>query len=163
MAEGSWFIDASTYDEEIIHPDTGEKATVTLRDMDSGAQAEIQDTLEVTIRQEQELDGGERDREELDEQDLDVRAKMGTLKLLTVERSVVSWTLPVPVTRATLRQLDPRITEMIFQRIGQRRKDRLTKGVVVSEAEEVPPTRPSLAAADDQTRAETPSSSAAAS
>jgi hypothetical protein len=126
-SSNGWFIDAGkTRTITVTNPDTADTAEVELRQLDAGAQAEIQDTL--VVRLAQEAGQGE-------DVDVDVQAKMGTLKLITVEKAIVRWTLPVDVTPAVIRQLHPKVLEQIFTAIGEpEKKQDPTPAVAVAAA-----------------------------
>jgi hypothetical protein len=94
----SFFVSGETSDHTITSP-TGEEATVTLRELNAGDMATIQDTVRVTS--------------EGDEVSPELR--IGAMKLAMVTAAVVSWTLEVPATPNSIRALDSTVFEAIFK------------------------------------------------
>lgn len=85
-------------DEKKGTPGKGEKATVTLRRLNAGDQAAIQDTLRMGI--------GE---------GADATPALGTMRMLTVQKSLVDWTLPGPKpSPEAISQLDPEVFDQIY-------------------------------------------------
>jgi hypothetical protein len=101
MSEG-WVMTRETYDREIENPVTKEKATVTLRNLSWG---DITKTNEIRFSQGEDGEG---------------IGKMlpGENKLLLVELALVRWTLPMEITRDTIRQLNPLVGEQIFRHVN---------------------------------------------
>jgi hypothetical protein len=98
-----WFAPTELYTRTIKLGD--EEATVTLRVLDSGVKAELEDSVRMHVSE--GPDG---------EAQTGAEVLVGTMKLLTVERAVVSWTIPgAEPTPATIRRLHPEVTEAIFK------------------------------------------------
>lgn len=95
-----FFVSRDAVTHVITHPDTGEEATVEIRRMNAGDQVAIQDSIRMNVNE----DGIE---------DAEIRA--GTYRKMLVERLLVAWSLPLPVTPTTLDQLDPRIYNAIAE------------------------------------------------
>lgn len=120
-----WFTETATYDVPLEHE--GEKATVTLRPLDAGDRAELQDTMRMELAAEEGSDEGR----------ITPEMKMGSMRMLTVERAVVSWTLPGPgPTRASVRSLHPDVFEKIFESVqwGKRPADPTVAAEAASSA-----------------------------
>jgi hypothetical protein len=100
-----WFVPGETYRRELRHPDSGEESYVVLRPLNAGDRAELEDTVQI--------EAGEQ-REDGEEAVPRTTVRMGLMKLLTVERAVVEWGLPVSPTRETIRRLDPEVLDAIF-------------------------------------------------
>ena len=100
----SWLTPSETYTESIAHPydEAAEPLEVELRYLNAGDKAELEDTIAIT--------GSDPDNPE-------VGVKLGTMKLLTVSRALVRWSIPEAPTPAILRRLDPAVLESIFSRI----------------------------------------------
>lgn len=94
----SFFIKNETYKVTITHPDTEETAEVELRPLNAGDTAAFSDTIAMTMGEEPSI-------------------RLGSLRLMMVERAVVSWSLEVAPSRSTIERLDPRVFEQIFQAI----------------------------------------------
>lgn len=92
----AWFVDAQNYSRTIRDPESGEEAQVTLRPLNAGDRAMLEDTVQL------QAESG------------DPQVLLGTMKRLTVERAVVDWTLPLAATPETLRSLHPDVFEQIF-------------------------------------------------
>jgi hypothetical protein len=94
---------SDTYDREITDPESGEKATVTLRPLSWGDVAKMN---EIRFAQDETAEGGG-------------VAKMapGENKLLLVELALVKWTLPFEITRETIRKLNPLVGEQIYRHV----------------------------------------------
>jgi hypothetical protein len=89
-----------TYERTYDDPDgSDEKLTVTLRPLNAGAAAAIEDTIAMEI--------GE------NEQPV-ASVRLGRLKLLHVQHAVVSWSLPVSPTAETIARLHPDVLNAIF-------------------------------------------------
>lgn len=99
MSDGGWFTSAALYTRRVKN-EHGALATVTLRPLNSGDKSDLEDTVRMIA-----AENG----------DLTPELKVGTMKRLTVERAVQSWTLPGPTpTAATIAALNPHIFEQIF-------------------------------------------------
>lgn len=103
-----WFTGQDTYDREIKDPVSGDTATVTLRPLTWGMTLQQNE-----IKLEQTEEGGGR-----------ARMAPGDDKLLLVELALVDWTLTddngakVPITRETIRKLNPLVGEQIHRHIN---------------------------------------------
>jgi hypothetical protein len=102
----AFFVENTTTEHEITDPVTGEKASVTIRKLNAGDTAAIQDTIRMTL--------GEKP---------DAEFKLGEFRLLMVERALVAWSLPKPVTPMTIRALEPDVFEQIFNIVNQQGTD----------------------------------------
>jgi hypothetical protein len=93
-----FFIDTKTYEREVISPD-GDKGQVTLRKLNAGDQAAIQDTLRMRLAD----DGA------------DTSMLLGTMRMITVERAVVDWSWPgAKPSPEAISQLEPEVFEQIY-------------------------------------------------
>lgn len=94
-----WFVERTTYDRKIVNR-AGAESSVTMRPLNAGDQAEFNEI--------QLLSDGEGGGEGV--------VRPGRIKILTVERAVVSWTIPGPgPTAETIAQLDPFVFEQLFE------------------------------------------------
>ncbi len=93
------FVQHETYESELVDPRDGERWTATLRVLNAGDRAVLQDETVL----ESDDSGGER-----------LRVPMGRLRLLTVERALVSWTLPLPASRAAIEVLHEDVFDQLF-------------------------------------------------
>lgn len=94
----AFFISRDPVTHTITDPATGETATVDIVPLNAGDQVAIQDSIRMQI--------GE---------DASPEARIGSLKLLIVERALVGWSLDVAPTRNTIERLNPEVFEQIFQ------------------------------------------------
>ena len=85
-------------DEVEVTSPSGEKGKVMLRRLNAGDQAAIQDMLRMSV------DEG------------DTQLAMGSMRLLTVRRAVVSWDFG-PCSEETIAQLEPDVFEQIFSAV----------------------------------------------
>lgn len=92
----SWFVETETYKRDITDPLSGETSWVELRPLNSGDRAMLEDALRMQA------------------EDASVDVKLGTLRLLTVERAVTNWGLPLSPTRSTIEALNPEVFEQIY-------------------------------------------------
>jgi len=93
----SFFIAVEPYKREITAPD-GEKGEVTMRRLNAGDQAAIQDTLRMTLGDETETS-----------------LAMGTMRMLSVQRAVLDWSWPGPKPSSeSISQLEPEVFEQIY-------------------------------------------------
>lgn len=92
-----FFITTETYDRE-VEGTNGEKGTVTLRRLNAGDQAAIQDTLRMSLSEE-----------------ADASMALGTMRMLTVQRALIKWSWegPQPSPEA-IAQLEPEVFEQIY-------------------------------------------------
>lgn len=95
----SFFTKTDTYRITITDPDSQETAEVELRPLNAGDQAMFSDTIAMTGDQEPSV-------------------RLGSLRLLMVERAIVSWTLDVSPTRASIEQLTIPVFEQIFEAVN---------------------------------------------
>jgi hypothetical protein len=96
----SFFVENTTYKVPITDPESGEKAEVELRRFDAGARAVLEDTVRLTA--------GE---------DATAEVLLGTMRLITVEQAIVTWTLPVSPTKDSIRKLQPKVFDQIYAAI----------------------------------------------
>jgi hypothetical protein len=107
----SWFVQPETYERE-VHLYEGEgdakkvvaTEKVTLRPLNAGDRAEIDDAIRIEFA----------DATDDEEAKVSPQVRIGTMKRLVVSRALVSWTLELPVSEATLSQLQPDVFEQIF-------------------------------------------------
>lgn len=93
-----FFVEAGTYVREITSPD-GETAEVTLRRLNAGDQAAIQDALRMSM----------------DDENSDASPSIGTMRVLTVRRALLDWTIPgSKPTPETISMLEPEVFEQIY-------------------------------------------------
>lgn len=84
-------------DEKKGTPGRGEKGTITLRRLNAGDQAEIQDRLRMSF------------------EDNDARPAIGTMRMLTVQRALLDWDFPGPKpSPESIAQLEPEVFEQIY-------------------------------------------------
>lgn len=102
----SWFTETATFEREIEEPISGDKATVTLRALNAADYAVLQDTLRMEAR---DIEGVE---------EVTPQMLLGTMKMLTVKRAVVKWSLPIPATPQTIESLHPAVFEQIYQHVS---------------------------------------------
>lgn len=133
---GGFFITAETY-TKTVKGSGGEEGTVTLRRLNAGDQAAIQDTLRMS------LDEGS-----------DASLAIGSMRMLSVERALIDWDWdgPKPSPEA-ISQLEPEVFEQIysFVEIGtpptpEQKESPSTDGET-PKAETAKKTRPKAAAA----------------
>lgn len=92
-----FFIKTEPYTREVEAPD-GEKGTVTLRRLNAGDQAAIQDTLRMSLSE-----------------DADASLAIGTMRMLTVNRALLDWSWPGPKpSPEAVSQLEPEVFEQIY-------------------------------------------------
>lgn len=92
-----FFVDEQTYKREITDP-TGEKSWVELRPLNAGDRAMLEDSVALS--------------------EGDVSVKMGTMRLMTMERAIVNWGLSLSPTRSTIEALHPEVFEQIFNYVS---------------------------------------------
>ena len=92
-----FFIRNEPYTRTIKTPE-GEEGTVTLRRLNAGDQAAIQDTLRMSLSE-----------------DADASLALGTMRMLTVQRAVIDWDWPGPKPSSeSIAQLEPDVFEQIY-------------------------------------------------
>lgn len=96
------FLSQETYDVELVDPRDGEQWTATMRVLNAGDRAAIQD--ETVIETDDE--GGDRSR-----------VPMGRLRMKAVQLSLVKWTLPLPPTAQTIATLHPDIFDQLYKAV----------------------------------------------
>jgi hypothetical protein len=94
------FTPTETYEVTITDPDDGEEWQVTMRVLNAGDRAMLQDQLRVEMREDDDTEVA--------------RIPMGTMRLLTVDRAVVRWTLPTPKSTASIASLREELFEQLF-------------------------------------------------
>lgn len=98
-----WFVQRETYTRKIVHPASKAEAEVTMRPLNAGDRAEFNE-----IRLLSDGEGGGQGI-----------MSPGRIQLLTVERAVVTWTIPGPgPTAETIAQLDPVIFEQLWELVS---------------------------------------------
>lgn len=93
------FVQHETYEIEVTDPRDGEAWKVTLRVLNAGDEAILRDETRVRT----------------DDEDGAMSLPMGSLRLLTVDRAVVSWTLPLPKSAAAIEVLHDGIFDQIYK------------------------------------------------
>lgn len=104
MAEGQtgagWVTSSELYTRKVWN-EAGEEAEVTLRLLNAGDKAEVEDQQQVRV--------------DADEETVTPEMRMGSMKHLIVNRALVSWTLPLPPpTEAIVASLDDGIFQQLF-------------------------------------------------
>jgi len=109
----AWFTPTETYTREVwdeaapvesengneAQPGRGEVAVVTLRMLNAGDMAELQDRLKMSMSDENE----------------DASVYLGTLRRLTVQKALIDWTIPGPKpSPEAISQLEPHVFEQIY-------------------------------------------------
>jgi hypothetical protein len=132
-----WFVKNDTYDREIEHPVTKEKATVTMRPLNAGDRAEFNEIR--LLYSAPDEDGGEAETEGA--------IRPGRMQILAVRRALVSWTIDMPITDATVQQLDPRVFDQIYGHVsfGNPKAQEVVEGTAVPLRRDAP--APAAAAA----------------
>jgi hypothetical protein len=93
-------LDELTDELERVHA-ANPDCSVTLRLLDAGAKAEIEDTVALDV--------------DADAETATPRPQVGRMKILVVEKAIVDWTIPGPSpTPSTIRALHPAVFEQIF-------------------------------------------------
>lgn len=99
---GFFIANDKPYEKEIEAPD-GEKGTVTLRRLNAGDQAAIQDTLRMSISEDEAADAS---------------MAIGTARMLTVNRALINWSWPGPKpSPEAISQLEPSVFEQIYSHV----------------------------------------------
>jgi hypothetical protein len=99
----TWFVERETYVRKIVDPESKEEAEVTMRPLNAGDRAEFNE-----IRLLSDGEGGG-----------EGTLRPGRMQLLTVERAVVSWTIPGPQPSAeAIFQLDPRVFDQLYELVS---------------------------------------------
>jgi len=108
-----WFTSTDSYTEtiysvsgpeldesgKVTKEPVGDKATVTMRALNAGDQADIQDILRMEM-------GDDSDRSQL---------ALGSMRRMSVEKSLIDWSIPGPKpTPESIRQLSPEVFEQIY-------------------------------------------------
>jgi hypothetical protein len=92
-----FFISTEPYKRTVLSPD-GEEGVVTLRRLNAGDQAAIQDTLRMSLSE-----------------DADAALALGTMRMLTVQRALMDWSWPgAKPTPESIAQLEPEVFEQIY-------------------------------------------------
>ena len=91
----SFFTKPEPYKREVEFE--GEKGEITLRRLNAGDQAAIQDTLRMSISE-----------------DSDASLAIGTMRMLTVQRALLDWDWHPKPTPETIAQLEPDVFEQIY-------------------------------------------------
>jgi hypothetical protein len=96
------FVNQETYDVEVVDPRDGERWNVTLRVLNAGDRAALQDETVI------ETDDSGEDR---------ARVPMGKLRMKALERAVVSWTLPMQPGPNAIAVLHEAIFDQLYEAI----------------------------------------------
>lgn len=100
-----WFVERTTYERTIRHPDTKAEAVLTMRPLNAGDRAEFN---EIRLLSSDDGSGGG-----------EGQLRPGRMQLLAVERAVVAWTIPGPgPTAEAIAQLDPRVFDQIYGHVS---------------------------------------------
>lgn len=98
-----WFVSRETYDREVAHPDDeNEKITVTLRPLNAGDRAELQE-MRIGAGDDGEGEG---------------RVSLARQQVHAVQLALVAWSLPQAVSPETIAQLDPRVFDGIYKHVS---------------------------------------------
>ena len=97
----AFFTCSATYKRTIKDPDTGDEATITLRPLNAGDRAELQDLTRMQM--------GDEGSAEL---------RLGQMQLITVSRAIVDWTLDEPTTPEAVAMLHPDVFDDIYSHIS---------------------------------------------
>lgn len=97
----AFFVKNLTYTRTIKDPESGEEATVTLRPLNAGDRAELQDLTRMS--------GGDDGGAEL---------RLGAMQLVTLKRAIVDWTLPEPTTAEAIAGLHPDVFDAIYEYVS---------------------------------------------
>lgn len=96
------FVDPNaTYERTIRDERDGEEWQVTFRHLTAGDRAELQDLARMQIGGDEEDTGS-------------VGVRMGRAQIITLDKAIVSWTLPLSKTRDTLAALQADIFDQMF-------------------------------------------------
>lgn len=99
-----WFTPTQTYVKTIKDPESDETATVTLRPLNAQDRAAIEDTLQMHGDSEGQVTP---------------QMKLGTMRMLTVTRATVDWSIPGPKpNETTIASLDPRVFEQLWDAVS---------------------------------------------
>lgn len=102
MKASQWFVQRDTYEREIEHPETKEKATVTMRPLNAGDRAELQE-LRLVEGEDGEGEG---------------RIHIARQQLHAVRLALAAWSIDTPITADTIAQLDPRVFDQIYKHVS---------------------------------------------
>jgi hypothetical protein len=102
----TWFTKTELSTHTITDPDSGEEATIQIRELNAGDQAAIQDSIRMRV--------GDNPEPEI---------RIGAFKLLMVEKALVSWSLDLGVSPSTIRQLTPAVFEQVFDHVNGTKTD----------------------------------------
>lgn len=96
------------YEITLRDPSDGEEWAVTLRELNAADEAAIDDQLSFAL-------GGE--GEDGEEERVDAQMPMGSMRLITVTRAVVRWSLPQTATVHTIRALRKDLFHQIYSQV----------------------------------------------
>lgn len=96
------FVQNETYEFELVDARDDEKWTVTMRVLNAGDRAALQDETVI------EEDASGEDR---------ARVPMGRLRMLAVQRALVSWTLPLPVSAEAIHCLQDDLFDQLYANV----------------------------------------------
>lgn len=96
------FVQNEIYEVELVDPRDDEKWTATMRVLNAGDRAALQDETVI------EEDSSGEDR---------ARVPMGRLRMLAVERALVSWTLPLPVSSEAIHCLHEDLFDQLYKNV----------------------------------------------
>lgn len=98
-----WFTRRDTYDRTIEHPDDSEaKITVTLRPLNAGDRAELQEM--------QIVDDGEGGGEG--------KVSLARQQVRAMQLALVAWSLPEALSPDTIAQLEPKVFDAIYKHVS---------------------------------------------
>jgi hypothetical protein len=108
MDEISFFSDGETYWRDIRRKVGGKERVerIELRPLMAGDRADLQDAVRFGVTDEE---GDETGATEL---------RVGTMRLLTVTRALVSWTLPKAISLSSVRALHPDVFSQIYDEVS---------------------------------------------
>ena len=98
------FVDTtSTYKRTITDDRDGEEFEVVYRPLTAGDRAELQDLARMST-----------DQDEAGSAEM----RLGAAQIITLDRAIVSWNLPLSKTKSTIEALHPDLFDLIFQHIA---------------------------------------------
>ncbi len=104
MSGNAWLVSRDVAKTVEIKAPNGETATVDLRKMNEGDRMDRENAL---------LES----RAKKGAKDQSVSYKIGLLREFDLQTSIVAWSLPFPISRSTLRDLDPSVASQIHDAI----------------------------------------------
>jgi hypothetical protein len=99
----SWFTTREPYDREVVHPkDPEAKMTVTLRPLNAGDRAELQE-MQITGGEDGEGEG---------------KVSLARQQVRALQLALVAWSLPEAVSPDTIAQLEPAVFDAIYAHVS---------------------------------------------